>query len=62
MAVAEREANVKGFTEQLKIAKAEAIKEFAEKLKPMYKALCVNECDWCYEVDKIAKQMLEERT
>ena len=33
LAVAEREANVKGFTENLKTAKAEAIKEFAKRLK-----------------------------
>lgn len=33
LAVAEREANVKGFTEQLTSIKSEAIKEFAAKLK-----------------------------
>jgi FtsZ-binding cell division protein ZapB len=33
LAVEEREANVKGFTESLKTVKAEAIKEFAERLK-----------------------------
>ena len=33
MAVAEREANVKGFTEQLATIKSEARKEFAERLK-----------------------------
>lgn len=33
LAVKEREANVKGFTEQIQTARAEAIKEFAGKLK-----------------------------
>ena len=33
LAVAEREANVKGFTEQLSKIRAEAITEFAERLK-----------------------------
>jgi hypothetical protein len=33
IAVAEREANVEGFIETLKTIKAEAIKEFAERLK-----------------------------
>lgn len=36
IAVAEREANVEGFIETLKTIKAEAIKEFAEKLKKAY--------------------------
>lgn len=36
IATAEREANVKGFTETLNTIKAEAIKEFAERLKNIY--------------------------
>lgn len=42
-------------------ARAEAIKEFAERLKPMYKILCVDEGDWCYELDRLVKEMVEER-
>ncbi len=35
LAVAEREANVKGFTEELSRSKAEAIKEFAERVEAL---------------------------
>ena len=41
-------------------ARAEAIKEFAERLKPMYKILCVDEGDWCYELDNLVKEMVGE--
>lgn len=41
-------------------ARAEAIKEFAERLKPMYKILCVDEGDWCYELDNLVKEMVVE--
>ena len=36
---------------------AEARAEFAERLKPMYKSLCVDEGDWCYELDNLVKEM-----
>lgn len=39
--------------------RAEAITEFAERLYPLYKVLCVDEGDWRNEVDKIAKKMKE---
>lgn len=37
--------------------KAEAIKEFAERLKAMYKVLCVDEGDWYSELDNLVKVM-----
>ena len=36
----------------------EAIKEFAERLKPMYKVLCVDEGDWYNEIDNLVKEMV----
>ena len=38
--------------------KVKAIKEFAERLKPMYKVLCVDEGDWCNEIDNLVKEMV----
>ena len=45
-------------TRRLIKARAEAIKEFAERLKPMYKMLCVDEGDWCNELDNLVKEMV----
>lgn len=36
-----------------------AIKEFADRLKPMYRVLCVDESDWCFEIDRLVKEMTE---
>lgn len=41
-------------------ARAEAIKEFAERLKPMYMVLCVDEDDWHYEINTLVKEMVGE--
>ena len=41
--------------------RAEAIKEFVERLKPLHKTLCVDEGDWCYEIERIAKEMVGEQ-
>lgn len=38
----------------------EGVKEFAERLKPMYKALCVDEGDWYNELDNLVKEMAGE--
>lgn len=35
-----------------------AIKDFAERLKPLYKTLCVNESDWLFELDNLVKEMV----
>ena len=42
-----------------RIARADAITEFAERLYPLHKVLCVDDGDWRNEVDKIAKEMKE---
>lgn len=38
----------------------EAVKEFAERLKPMYKMLCVDKGDWFNEIDNLVKEMVDE--
>lgn len=81
LAVAEREANVKGFTETLEKqrveierlkninkkldgfvleARAEGIKEFAERVKVMSEYGTINVSSW--QVDNLVKEMTEERT
>ena len=45
--------------------RADTVRKMQERLYPLYKVLCVDEGDWRYEVDQIAKEMLEannERT
>ena len=37
-----------------------AIKKFAERLKPMYKPLCVDMGDWYNEIDNLVKEMVGE--
>lgn len=66
LAVAEREANVKGFTATLKTIKTETIKEFAERFKGKMNNLSRMEYD-CTPyflvsksfIDKITKEMTE---
>ena len=58
LAVAEREANVKGFTEQLSKVRAEAITEFAERLKNYYNKLDKSRGILIsFHIDQIAKEM-----
>lgn len=60
---AEREANVKGFTESLETVRAEAIKEFAERLKStMFNEdfLLCEPCDMANIIDNLAKEMTED--
>lgn len=53
IAVAEREANVEGFIETLKTIKAEAIKEFAERL--IDKCTDPHWCVWMNEIEDLVK-------
>ena len=60
---AEREANVKGFTENLETVRAEAIKEFAERLKStMFNEdfLLCEPCDMANIIDNLVKEMTED--
>lgn len=60
---AEREANVKGFTESLETVRAEAVKEFAERLKStMFNEdfLLCEPCDMANIIDNLAKEMTED--
>ena len=63
LAVAEREANVKGFAETLKTIKAEAIKEFAQRLKsdlgriPQHQ-FTRSQVEW--SINTFVKEMTEE--
>ena len=41
----------------LSVRKA-TVNEFAEKLKPMHKVLCVDEGDWYTEIDNLVKEMV----
>ena len=61
IAVAEREANVEGFIETLKTIKAEAIKEFAERLKAesILRSGCVPWYDIQETIDTLVKEMTE---
>ncbi len=38
-------------------AKTDAIREFAERLIPLHKMLCLDEGDWRFEVDNILNEM-----
>ena len=63
LAVAEREANVKGFAETLKTIKAEAIKEFAERLRKrarMPLGTLYGTMVYLKDIDTLAKEMTEE--
>ena len=51
---------VRSYGDYVTKARTEAIEEFAERLKPMYKILCVDEGDWCYELDNLVKEMVVE--
>lgn len=60
---AEREANVKGFTETLETVRAEAVKEFAERLKStMFNEdfLFCEPCDMANIIDNLVKEMTED--
>lgn len=60
---AEREANVKGFTESLEKVKAEAVKEFAERAKStMFNEdfLLCEPCDMANIIDNLVKEMTED--
>ena len=60
LAVAEREANVKGFTEQLQTAKAEAAKEFALRLEDEMGIYYIAKHNWIGEIiDNLVKEMGE---
>ena len=62
-AVAEREANVEGFIETLKTIKAEAIKEFAKKIKTDAERICDDnyiEGALIKYVDTLVEEMTEE--
>ena len=45
--------------EERKIERKLAVRKMQEKLYPLYKVLCVDEGDWRYEIDQIAKEMVE---
>ena len=59
---AEREANVKGFTETLKTVRAEAIKEFAERLKEKADRGFWQEHSYVdvEDIDNLVKEMTED--
>jgi hypothetical protein len=59
IAVAEREANVKGFIETLETIKAEAIKEFAERL--IDKCTDPHWCVWMSEIEDLVTEMTENK-
>lgn len=39
---------------------ADTVRKMQKRLYPLYKVLCVDEGDWRYEIDQIAKEMVEE--
>lgn len=60
---AEREANVKGFTENLETVRAEAIKEFAERLKEKSKmplGTLYGKLVYLTDIDNLVKEMTED--
>lgn len=63
---AEREANVKGFTETLKTVRAEAIKEFAERAKMLKCHYSETEYTFDFDgvtvddIDNLVKEMTED--
>ena len=61
LAVAEREANVKGFTEQLKTIKAEAITEFEQKVFDLFPADKNHTTISRFTIKQIAKELKGEQ-
>lgn len=47
--------------DDIKAIQRDAVVNFAERLKPLYKTLCVDEGDWYYEIDNLVSEMFPEQ-
>ena len=54
------EAETKEARADIDQAAAEAIKEVVEIMKPWYKLLCIDEGDWCHQLDALAYNLTKE--
>ena len=58
--LSQKRANIFEIVSSYEKGRAEAIKEVVEIMKPWYKLLCIDEGDWCHQLDALAYNLTKE--